>query len=331
MKLINYKLIAVALGVSALAPAALLTPITSGSTTLTVNGLGGVGSGNGNLAGNASNSGQVANLSAFGFEVYNVYDKVADYGAQLGSDTSTFTTNYIGSTGTNPLPGNFSVTSASSSAGLISTSGIFSGVFGSVTFTKTYQMIAADVLREVYTVQNTGTSAVTGFRGFSAYDADASTGAAATTSSANFLGTSAGFNYAQSQFTGLNAVLASNSAGVSIGFLPTTNMTGACVNALLSGSSPSCNTSLVNGTLGDRAYGYAFNIASLGVGASQSFTVYQLFGNGSFNLNTALAALPGAGAGSSGGADGVPEPGSMLLMGSACVALGFFARRRANR
>ena len=53
-------------------------------------------------------------------------------------------------------------------------------------------------------------------------------------------------------------------------------------------------------------------------------------GNGSFNLTTALAALPG-GSSSSGGGDVVPEPGSMLLMGSACVALGVIARRRAKR
>ena len=100
------------------------------------------------------------------------------------------------------------------------------------------------------------------------------------------------------------------------------------MNALISGSSATCNT--VPASPADRAFGYAFNIASLGVGASQSFTVYQLFGNSSFNLTTALAALPG-GSSSSGGADGVPEPGSMFLMGSACVALGVIARRRAKR
>ena len=127
----------------------------------------------------------------------------------------------------------------------------------------------------------------------------------------------------------MRLVLASNNAGLSIGFLPTTNMTGNCVNSLISGSSAACNTTLVNGTAADRAYGYAFNIASLGVGASQSFTVYQLFGNSSFNLTTALAALPG-GSSSSGGGDVVPEPGSLFLMGSACVALGIVARRRAK-
>jgi hypothetical protein len=326
MKFINLKAIALALGATAFAHAALLAPITSGSTTVTVNGLGAVGGGNGNFTGNASNPGQMSNLTAFGFEVYNVLDKVADFGAQLGTDTSTFTTNYIGSTGTNALPGNFSVTSATSAGGLITTSGVFSGVFGNITWTRTYEFIAADVLREVYTVQNNGSSAVTNFRGFAAYDPDQYSGSGSpVTNSINSVGTSSGFNYALAQFTGLNAVLATNQAGISLGFLPTTNMTGFCVNALLAGSSGSCNTTIGNG---DRAFGYAFNIASLGVGASQSFTVYQLFGNSSFNLATSLASLPGgSSSSSSGGGDGVPEPGSMLLMGSACLVLGIVARR----
>jgi hypothetical protein len=330
MKLLNYKVMALALGISAFANAALLTPITSGSSTLTVNGLGGVGGGNNNNSGNASNPGQLSSLTAFGYEVYNVSDKVADFGAQLGTNTSTFTTNYIGASGTNPLPGNFSVSAASSGAGIISTSGVFSGVFGNIVWTRTYQFIAADVLQEVYTVQNNGASAVANFRGFAAYDPDAYSGSGFPTStSTNFLGTSSGFNYAQAQFTGLNAVLASNNAGISIGFMPTPNMTGNCVNALIAGPGV-CNTALTNGTPGDRAYGYAFNIASLGIGASQTFTVYQLFGSGSFNVTNALAALPGGGSSSSGDSS-VPEPGSLFLMGSACVALGVAARRRTKR
>ena len=331
MKLLNTKVLALALGVSAFANAAFLTPITSGSTTVTVNGTAAIAGGNGANTGNAANPGQLTKLTAFGFEVYDVIDAVHDSGAQLGSDTGTFTTNYIGAAGTNAPPANYSTTGATSVAGLITTSGIFSGVFGNIAWTKTYQFIAADVLREIYTVQNNGSAAVANFRGFAAYDPDQFNGTGSpNTLSANSLGTSSGFNYARAQFTGLNAVLASNNAGLSIGFLPTTNMTGNCVNSLISGSSGACNTTLVNGTVADRAFGYAFNIASLGVGASQSFTVYQLFGNGSFNLTTALAALPG-GSSSSGGGDVVPEPGSMLLMGSACVALGVIARRRAKR
>lgn len=332
MKFINCKVMALALGMSAFADAALLAPITSGSTTLTVNGLGGVGTGNMNVSGNASNPGQLSSLSAFGYEVYNVLDKVADFGAQLGTDTSTFTTNNIGSSGTTGLPSNFSVSSASSNGSSITTSGVFSGVFGNITWTRTYQFIAGDILQEVYTVQNNGSSAVTNFRGFAAYDPDAYNGSAfPTTFSSNSVGTASGFNYAQAQFAGLNAVLASNNAGLSIGFLQNNNMNGYCVNALISGPNANCNTALTNGSLGDRAFGYAFNIASLGAGASQTFTVYQLFGNGSFNLNNALSSLPGGGSSSSGDAGGVPEPGSMFLMGSACIALGVAARRRAKR
>ena len=330
MKLLNIKILTLALGVSALANAAFLTPISSGSTTVTVNGTAAVVGGNGANTGNAANPGQLTKITAFGFEVYDVIDAVHDSGAQLGSDTGTFTTNYIGGTGTTPPPANYSTTSATSVAGLITTSGIFSGVFGNIAWTRTYQFVSADVLREVYTVQNNGSTAVANFRGFAAYDPDAYSGSGSpTVISTNTLGTLSGFNYAQASFTGLNAVLASNNAGLSIGFLPTTNMTGACVNALITGSSASCNTTVTSPS--DRAFGYAFNIASLGIGASQSFTVYQLFGNGSFNLTTALAALPGGSSSSGGGDSGVPEPGSMLLMGSACVALGIVARRRAKR
>ena len=329
MKLLNTKVLALALGASALANAAFLSPITSGSTTITVNGTAAIVGGNGANTGNAANPGQLTKLTAFGFEVYDVIDAVHDAGAQLGTDTGTFTTNYIGATGNAPPPANYSTASATSIAGLITTSGIFSGVFGNIAWTKTYQFISADVFREIYTVQNNGSSAVANFRGFSAYDPDAFSGSGSpTVLSTNSVGTLSGFNYARAQFTGLNAVLASNNAGLSIGFLPTTNMTGACVNALITGSSVSCNTTVTSPA--DRAFGYAFNIASLGVGASQSFTVYQLFGNGSFNLTTALAALPGGGSSSSGSGDGVPEPGSMFLMGSACVALGIVARRRAK-
>ncbi len=331
MKFINFKVAILALGVSAMAQAAFLTSITSGSTTVTVNGTGAIAGTNNNNTNNAANPGQLTKLNAFGFELYDVYDAVHDSGAQLGSDTSTFATNYIGGAGTSPPSPNFSTTSATSLGGVITTSGVFSGVFGNVTWTKTYQFIAADVLREVYTVQNNGTSTLANFRGFAAYDVDAySGGGLPLTNSTNSLGTLSGFNYAQAQFTGLNAVLASNNAGLSIGFMPTVNMTGACVNALISGSSAGCVTTLVNGTAADRAFGYAFNIASLGIGSSQSFTVYQLFGNGSFNVSNALAALPG-GSSSSGGDTGVPEPGSMFLMGSACLALGIVARRRAKR
>ena len=330
MKFLNTKILALALGASVFANAAFLTPISSGSTQVTVNGTAAIAGSNGLNIGNAANPGQLAKLTAFGFEVYDVIDAVHDFGAQLGSDTGTFTTNYIGGAGTTAPPANFSTTSASSVAGLISTSGIFSGVFGNIAWTRTYQFISADVFREVYTVQNNGTSAVANFRGFAAYDPDAnnlSTGVV-TVVSTNTLGTLSGFNYARAQFAGLNAVLASNNAGLSIGFLPSTNMTGNCVNALITGSSASCNT--VPSSPADRAFGYAFNIASLGVGASQSFTVYQLFGNGGFNLTTALAALPG-GSSSSGSGDAAPEPGSMFLMGSACVALGVIVRRRAKR
>ena len=331
MKFFNTKVLALALGASAFANAAFLTPISSGSTQVTVNGTAAIAGANGLNTGNAANPGQLTKLTAFGFEVYDVIDAVHDSGAQLGSATGTFTTNYIGGAGTTPPPANYSTTSATSVAGLITTSGIFSGVFGNIAWTKTYQFISADVLREVYTVQNNGTGAVANFRGFAAYDPDAYTlsNGSFTTVSTNTVGTLSGFNYARAQFTGLNAVLASNNAGLSIGFLPTTNMTGDCVNALISGSSASCNTVPVSPA--DRAFGYAFNIASLGVGASQSFTVYQLFGNSSFNLTTALAALPGGSSSSGGGDTGVPEPGSMFLMGSACVALGIVARRRAKR
>ena len=329
MKLLNIKILALALGVSGYANAAFLTPISSGSTTVTVNGTAAVVGPNGATTGNAANPGQLTKLNAFGFEVYDVLDAVHDSGAQLGSATGTFTTNYIGGAGTTAPPANYSTTSATSVAGLITTSGIFSGVFGNIAWTRTYQFVSADVLREVYTVQNNGSAAVANFRGFAAYDPDAYSGSGSpTVISTNTVGTLSGFNYARASFTGLNAVLASNNAGLSIGFLPTTNMTGACVNALITGSSVSCNTTVTSPA--DRAFGYAFNIASLGIGASQSFTVYQLFGNGSFNLTTALAALPGSSS-SGGGDSGVPEPGSMLLMGSACVALGIVARRRAKR
>jgi hypothetical protein len=333
MKLNNIKVAALALGISAFAYATPLTPISAGSTTVTVNGTAAIAGTNGANSGNAANPGQLYSVNAFGFQIYDVQDAVHDFGAQLGSDTNTFTTNYIGGAGNTPPPANFSTTSASSLGGIITTSGVFSGVFGNISWTKTYQFIANDVLQEVYTIQNNGTSAVTNFRGFTAYDPDAYSGSGMPTlTSTNKIGTASGFNYAQAAFTGLNVVLASSNPAVSIGFLPTTNMTGNCVNALISGSSGSCNTTVSpNPSAGDRAFAYAFNIASLGVGQSQSFTVYQLFGNGSFNLNNALAALPGGSSSSSSGGDGVPEPGSMFLMGSACVALGVYARRRSNR
>ena len=190
------------------------------------------------------------------------------------------------------------------------------------------------------TLRRTGKlMAITNFRGFSAYDPDQITSAGVglssgnpNTNSNNFLGTASGYRYAQASFTGLNAVLASNNVNVKIGFSNDTNFEGNCLNTILaSAGTAACVTALNNGAAvggQDRAFGYGFNIANFTQGSTQSFTVYQLFGDGTFNLNTALAALPG-GSGSSSSSSGVPEPGtgSLFLMGSASAALGLVAGR----
>ena len=335
MKFNNFKFLVLALGSAAVAFALPLTPLTSTNSSVLVNNTVAIAGTNFNNSGNAANAGQLYSLTAFGFQVYDVGDAVHDSGAMLGTNTGSFSSNYIGGSGMQAPSANFSTTSAANVAGLVTTSGIFSGVFGNVAWTKTYRFVQNNVLEEVYTVQNNGSSAVTNFRGFAAYDPDQIPGpgpGGVSFSSANSAGSLSGFNYAQSAFPGLNVVLASRNAAVSVGFLQNNYVTADCINALLgNGVSGTCSNALVNGTVADRAFAYAFNIASLAVGASQSFTVYQLNGNSTFNLASSLAALPGSGSSSSGGDTGVPEPGSLLLMGSACVALGVIARRRNQK
>ena len=335
MKFIYLQAVAAALAFSTAAFATPLAPLTSANSSILVNNTSPLNPGvNGqNAGGNAANPGQLYSLTAFGYQVIDVGDAVKDSGAMLGTNTATFVSNYSAAAPS----ANFSTTSAANNGmGMITTSGVFSGVFGNVAWTKTYRFVQNDVLEEVYTVTNNGGTALSNFRGFTAYDADQYAGgpnpaATLAVGSTNSVGTLSGYNYASSAFAGLNVVLASNNASVVLGFLQNNFVTADCINALLGGgSSGSCNTGLVNGTIGDRAMAYAFNIANLGINQTQSFTVYQLYGNGGLNLTTALAALPG-GTGSSSSGGGVPEPGSMLLMGSACVALGIVARRRAKQ
>jgi len=342
MKFFTLKALLLAMGFSTVALATPLGPLSSGNTSLIINDAtrtSVVGTGVNNLVGggNSSNPGQLTSLTAFGFQVYDVADKVADFGAFLGNNEgNSFVTNSIGGFGTTGPSSNFSTTSAGLTTiggiSAISTGGVFSGAFGNVAWTKTYRFIAADVIEEVYTVRNNGTLAVTNFRGFSAYDPDQySAGPTYIGQSNNTSGTSNSYKFAQASFTGLNVVLASNNTAVNIGVLRNQFVNSDCVVALSGGPNGFCaGGNPVTPNTGDQALAYVFNIASLGVNASQSFTVYQLFGNGSFNLSNALAALPSGTGSSSGSGEPIPEPGSMLLMGSACVALGVIARRRAK-
>lgn len=348
MKFSNLKAAVLTMGFSALALATPVAPIGSGNTTALVNGTGQYLTGNNNNnTGNAANPGQLFSVNAFGFEVYDVKDAIHDFGYQLNGNTSTFSTNYIGNTG-NAAPGTIinttghvtnSVTTNGGLLDMITASGVFTGVGNSVNigWVRTYQFTAANVLKEVYTLTNNTGSVVSGFQGFGVYDPDKSPGgvlpntATPNVVSTNTTGTVSGFNYAMASFDGLKAVLASNNSNVNIGFLPGPGgMYGACVNALTGGSTAGCNTGISQGEATDRSYAYAFQIATFGIGATQSFEVYHIFGNNSFNLNSTLASLSGSSS-SGGGEGGVPEPGSMFLMGSACVALGVIARRRAKR
>lgn len=333
MKFFNTKAVMLAMGISTVAFATPLAPLSSGNTSFLVNDTSRINGANGAAAGgNSANAGQLYSLTAFGFQVYDVADAVHDSGALLGNNTGTFTSNYIGGLGTSVPGANFTTTSAVNSLGTITTSGVF---FGNIAWTKTYRFISADVIEEVFTVQNNSGAAVANFRGFTAYDPDLySSGPNATVASVNSVGLIGSYNYALSTFAGLNVVLASRTLGVSVGVLANNFVNADCIVALAGGPNGSCGGGAGNSTgLGvssaaaDRALAYVFNINSLGAGASQSFTVYQLFGNNSFNLGNALAALPG---GSVVDPNVVPEPGSLLLMGSACVALGLIARRRAK-
>lgn len=297
---------------------------------------------NGNNTNNATNPGQLGQVQAFGFEVYDVRDHVTDFGYQLGATPGSYVTNYVGSTGTDG-PG-FATTSAFNTTGLstgtLSTAGTFSAL-GNFTWTRTYRFISANILEEVYTVQNNSGATVSNFRGFGGYDPDAltagTTGNPTSTSSINTLGNfGTGGSYAQanfsnlsSNFAGLNVVLATTDSRINVGFSNLVPLSANCVN-LLVGGDRTCGAFLNNGFNNaqgqDRSFMYAFNIASFLSGTTQSFTVYQIFGDANFNLTTALNSLPATT--SSGG--GVPEPGSLLLMGSALVGLGVFARRRAK-
>jgi len=340
MKFFTLQALVLAVGLSTVAFATPLAPLSSGSTSFLVNDTTrsspiGTGVNNSATGGNSANAGQMYSLTAFGFQMLDVGDAVHDFGAFLGTNNpNSLVSNSIGGLGTSGPNTNFSTTSAGLTTiggiSAITTSGVFSGVFGNIAWTKTYRFIAADVIEEVYSVTNNGTAAVANFRGFTALDYDQYSGGNPVSGtnpsfgSTNTSGTLNGFRYAQSSFTGLNAVLASNDAAVNIGILANNYVNSDCLVALSGGPTGSCSPFPGNN---DRALAYVFNIASLGVGASQSFTVYQLFGNGSFNLTNALSALPVVPVSSGGG---IPEPGSMLLMGSACVALGVIARRRAK-
>ncbi|MBY0506156.1 MAG: PEP-CTERM sorting domain-containing protein [Bryobacteraceae bacterium] len=345
MKLSNFRIIALAILTSAVGSAAYLTGVTSGNTTFQVNDTNRIAGGNNNITNNATNPAQMGRIQAFGFEVLDVQDHTADFGYQIG-DASSFVTNYIGGAGANTPPVGFTTTSVlpnSPVAGTVSTTGSFTAGGINVLWTRTYRFIAANIIEEVYTVQNAGTAAITNFRGFGVYDPDAlnlgnNFGNFNSFNSVGTFGTAG--EYALASFSsltinpaGLNAVLATTDARVNIGFSGTTNINGSCVDAIVNGST-NCGVAINNqgGAGQDRAYAYAFNIANFLTGAqnAQSFTVYHLFGNSTFNLANSLASLPLSGSSSSGGG-AVPEPGSLVMLGSACVALGLFARRRAKQ
>jgi len=330
MKLSKLKLSALAFGFAAFVQATPLTPIAQGNTTAIVNGLGNTP---------AANEGQLYSIDAFGYEVYNTGVQVHDNGFQLGGDTNTFTTNNLGfmqNASGQSVNGAPNAPVSSGGTGPISLSGLFTGIGNSVnvSWSRTYTFVAPNVLREVLTVVNNG-SAISSLQGFGSFNPGQSSGAGTDTTSINTTGTISGFQYAQAQFTGLNAVLATNSANVSIGFNQSFFNSGACVNALTGiGNAAGCDTSLVQGSESDRAYTYAFNVplAASGLqGSSFEAIVYHIFGNSSFDLSGTLGSLSGSSSSSSSGGNGVPEPGSVFLMGSACIALGVIARRRAKR
>ncbi len=343
MKVSNLRLAILALGLSSVAGATGIS-ISSGNTTAIVNDQNRINGVNGAATGNAANPGQLYSVTAFGYQIYDVMDAVHDFGYMVNGNTGTFGTDYIGNAGASTPTTGHNTTSGgyanSPTNSIITTTGTFTGSGLNMSWTRTYTFTAANVLQEVFTVQNNSGSSVTNFQGFAAYDPDTYAGGVSNTVSSNSILSGAnGYTYAQAVFSTvfpanpyLYAVLASNSPGISIGFTPTPSMTAACVNALTGVSSAGCDLSLVNGTSADRSYAYAFMIASLGAGASQSFIVNHVFADTANGLSTTLAGLFGSSSSSSSSGGGeVPEPGSLALMGSACVALGVIARRRAKK
>lgn len=363
MKFSSLKFAVMALGLSSIASATVST-ISFGNLGVGVNNAsavngstGGGGGLNNQASGNGVNAGGLASLSFAGVQIYDVANAIRDNGFMIGAGLAnfgSFNSNYIGS----PAAVNSTITgftvSGSGSSQQVVVSGTYTGAGSSTvgTWTRTYSFVSGDILREVVSFTNTSGASLSNLRIWGAFDPDNGTvGAPNGFTTQNSTGTLSGFNYARSLLPNgsggfnINAILASNTAGVNISFLPNsfgaTPMTVPCLDSLLGIGGGTCTVG-ASGT-SDQTYAYAINFATIANGGSASATVYHIFGTGgsAFDLASAFATITGSSTSSStsttststststsSSSGDVPEPGTMSLLGGAFVILGIVARRR---
>lgn len=301
---------------------------TTGNGTTSTSGSPGA---NNNLVNNGTNPGGLADIVYGGVSLFNPLDAVRNSGFMVG--TGNYADNYIGM----PSTGNVTVTSVTNNGTQITVTGTYlNGAGGAVlgTWTRTYTFVSNDIVREVVAFTNTSGNTINNLRMHGAYDPDNG----GFTQTDNSQGSNSGYAYAQGILRNnlnnpfMTAVLASNDAGLAVGFFRSQTTWGrgqspACVGELLGTDSVDCFTGAgVSPSFADFTYGWAQQFASILNGGTVQSTVYHLFGDQNLNLTNALANIgnppppPNPG--------GVPEPSTWAMLGSALVAMGMYARRK---